>query len=167
MKARRKLIAAIVTLVLIAGIIPAEYLFAQLDRQTSEIKRQWPTVPGVIRSLEVKQTRSDIISDFFLGERHDLLVRYEYAVKGATYRNSLGWEANSPDENHGYFAGKEVNVHYDPAQPGDSYIELRPSGWVAPLILTPIIVAGVCILVWLWALRKLRMPRLLDNLFNG
>lgn len=151
MVARRKIIAAVVTLVLIAGLMPAEMLFFHLDAQSQDIKRQWPAVPGIVTAVKIEKTGSNFFEDTY-----DLHVDYEYEVQGITYQEDLGWETNSPGENQGYFIGKRINVHYDPTHPGRAYIELRPSGWIAPLILMPIAIVFGCIAIWLWAFSKLK-----------
>lgn len=140
------------TLALLAGCIPAVLLFARMDSQAMELKRQQPTVPGVVTAVGTELTDSNI----FIGDRYDLRVDYEYKVGGVTYRDYQSWEVDRPDDYHGYSPGKKITVYYNPAQPGSSEFVLMPSGWVAPLILMPVSAVGGCVVVWVWALRRKR-----------
>lgn len=95
--------------------------------------RRWPVSRG--RVLESRVTDS---SDSDGGTTYRAEVTYEYAVGGQMYRNDLlafGSRSLSEGGSWGekkahriaqkYFVGKDVGVHYDPTQPGNSVLEVR------------------------------------------
>jgi uncharacterized membrane protein YkgB len=106
--------------------------------KTRPMLNRWNTVTGIVveRGTFVP-TEADLTVPFF---RHSPLVRYEYQVAGQTLvsdrihpkrlvspaRNSLKWaqkRANSfPDE---------VLVHYNPADPTESFLEHVPNSVVS------------------------------------
>ena len=95
---------------------------------------RWTTVNGVVveRGTFVP-TESDLTVPFF---RHSPLVRYQYQVNGETLssdrihpkrlvapaRNSLRWA-----EKRAASFPNEVLVHYNPANPSESFLERVPN----------------------------------------
>ena len=116
----------------------------------------WQTVTGRVVSSEVASPGPN---------RYQPAVSYEYRVGGNFYRSSglgLGDETWSTSNREGvaeqvaaYVPGTEVTVHYDPADPQRSALQLRDrdaTGWR----LLALIGGGVALLCLLAALAALR-----------
>ncbi len=108
----------------------------RLFTQRSVLDR-WNTVSGkVIERGTFVPTEADLTVPFF---RHSPLVRYEYQVGGQRFvsdrihpkrlvapaRNSLGWA-----EKRANSFPNEVLVHYNPADPTESFLEHVPNSTV-------------------------------------
>jgi hypothetical protein len=143
---RRKLIAALVTIVLMAILIPLEILLFNLDKQSTANMQQWPTVSGIVTVSDKEFNRSE-----FFGDIYDLRIVYEYQVRGVTYHGNLNREVTGEKENLGLPLGKTIPVYYDPAKPSRAYIRPGPSDWVFPLFIIPMIFIIGCMLIWVWA----------------
>ena len=104
----------------------------------------WPAVPGVISFSGVKETRSSTGTD----SNHRTMayqpnVEYSYEVNAHSYvgrRIKLdvtvaGSKAAAEAVVARYPVGAAVEVHYDPANPGDAAIERNTSLPLAPLAL--------------------------------
>lgn len=102
------------------------------------ILNRWNTVQGmVVERGTFVPTEPDLTVPFF---RHSPLVRYEYQVDGQTFvsdrihpkrlvapsRNSLGWA-----EKRANSFPNEVLVHYNPADPTESFLEHVPNSTVS------------------------------------
>jgi Protein of unknown function (DUF3592) len=102
------------------------------------ILNRWNTVQGrVVERGTFVPAEPDLTVSFF---RHSPLVRYEYQVDGQTFvsdrihpkrlvapaRNSLQWA-----EKRANSFGNEVLVHYNPADPNESFLEHVPNSTVS------------------------------------
>jgi hypothetical protein len=77
----------------------------------------WPVVPGsVTKSEHLKQDRF---------QSSDYRIQYEYLVKNQRFSSSefRVWGANKSDYEK-YQPGKPVQVHYNPASPSMSFVEV-------------------------------------------
>ena len=81
----------------------------------------WPTTPGVLKNLALKENNND-------GTTYEVQVEYAYTVAGTEYRGNrlaFGYAASSGSEAHTEIyeklkAAKSVEVRYDPDDPATS-----------------------------------------------
>ena len=163
----RKLIAAIVTMVLIAFpfiIWPfaSEHL-EEWDRRVEDARSFYLACPTVTGMVTASGTETD--DDGY----HILSVRFTYQVESKRYSAEQSWylehvpKGESAKEDQARYArGKDVTVHYDPTKPENaviapmrlSYMGVLPFGeLVAPTFMVAVVLGG-CILVWKWAYRR-------------
>ena len=159
----RKVIAAIVTLVLIAApfvVWPfTQKYMSELDQRVKETREFWsacPTVQGSVTSAETKEDNDGY---------HRFTVRFTYQLGNVRYSGAQGWylEHVPKGEPSGqYTNGKSVTVYYDPAKPKNAVIapmrlnvmEVSTVGEsVTRSLVFPAVFVG-CILVWTWACVK-------------
>lgn len=114
----------------------------------------WPTTPGTITSLELKESFD---AD---GSSYGVRVQYAYTLDGEAYEGNRVAFGYADDDRRGYHAelhrrmkeAKVVNVRYDPANPARSclsfgvhrsirYVLFFAAAWLAA-------VTGFAILTW-------------------
>jgi len=118
-------------------------------REAAAMKR-WPVARGRALSSKVEEYRADAGAGSFGGPRGRMtlyrpVVVYEYEVDGQRYRGDR--IAQSPGMNKGvtdfaqevvqrYASGSAVDVHFNPARPGESVLEPRvPKAWIFALVI--------------------------------
>lgn len=123
----------------VPGYLIQSSMKKSLERQRRA--RDWPVTDGVVIGGHVEK-------NYRMGQRRNLfgfrqrvvvyrpVIEYTYQVDGQThqgsrYKNSYPGEWTHPDQARvqalvdEYFAGKPVQVHYLPEDPGQAYLELE------------------------------------------
>ena len=149
----RRLIAIVLTILLIVGII------AYVDNSQDDLNKleyirskwsSWPTTQGRIIDSEI------ITEPAPNGEGYEKLrVAFQYRVNEILYEKKqsryVAWQVE--EQLKEYRAGNPVTVYYDPAEPQISVIEPTkiPDEWTAAgQVYAPAIGWGIlgCILIW-------------------
>jgi hypothetical protein len=122
------------------------------NRQKNLTALTWPTVKGKIIGSELESyIKTDDDGDKTTMYRP--LVTYEYNVEGDTYTctqvtaqgfTSTNFKSVQLKKLEEYPVGGEVEVHYDPFNPGDALLEIDPAKINAPMIIG--IVCGFIVL---------------------
>lgn len=109
------------------GILTAGLIFALLLAAIANLglrSSAWPTTSGVITSSEVAWYRSDGKT------RYAASLEYTYVLEGRPYRSSRRtYRSSEPTEAYArgvtarFPKGREVRVHYDPADPRRAVLE--------------------------------------------
>ncbi|PKL23693.1 MAG: hypothetical protein CVV47_12815 [Spirochaetae bacterium HGW-Spirochaetae-3] len=119
------LVGAIAVLLLVLG--------AQRVDKYRDI-RDWPVVRGVVVASSMTERARATLESYQAPAKIDAVgnVEFRYSVAGAEYEgSSLSLESmtNQPGLKmklrKAYPAGTEVEVHYDPGYPEESYLEVR------------------------------------------
>ncbi len=123
-----------------------------LLRRKSQASMKWPSARGRVVASDVNRCRDN---DGNWAE--EARVVYEYVVNGASFKGnritfggaSSGNRSAARKTIERYPAGVEVDVFYDPAQPGAAVLERRLPG---ALVLLPIVgcvfaLVGIVILI--------------------
>jgi hypothetical protein len=133
---------------------------------------QWPTITGKITESRMERTNmgtrsdADVHKSFFggtsvIGDKHikyeyRLYLTYKYEIGGTKYQNGIISENISMTSTNEsdiirmkniYYEGKDVNIHYNPINPQQAYLEYHAPtvwGWIAGAIIigvvTPLII---------------------------
>lgn len=128
--------------VLITGI-PGAYLLVQRKRgqQRQALVRSWPATDGVVTGASISEHkrrsgRRGLFNAPLRNTYYQPVIRYTYRVGGAAYEGSRyknGWGGDwmHPDRArveavlNQHPDGKQVKVHYDPADPAQAYLEVQ------------------------------------------
>jgi len=163
----RKLIAAIVTMILIAFpfiIWPfASERLEEWDRRVEDARSFYLACPTVTGMVTASGTETD--DDGY----HLLSVRFTYWVEHKGYSGEQSWylehipkSESAKEDQARYTRGKEVTVYYDPTKPENaviapmrlSHVDILSYGELAMPTIILAVVLGGCILIWMWACRR-------------
>lgn len=127
--------------------------------------QKWPCVTGTVSTSRVEEYydpsgddgnrtkyRPNISYDFLVGDREYRGYRVDAAPKGA------GWRSHAESMVERYPVGKQVTVHYDPANPRECILEAA----TAPAWAAGITVVGVLIVLGALGWIALAMSGLVD-----
>lgn len=119
----------------------------------------WPTADGSITHSNMKSKESYRARFKTKSSTHDVHLRYRYEVDGKEYtgrRITFGQiDRSSLSDAKGYLAkypvGRNVQIHYDPDNPGDSVLESSAPGmtWMG------ILLGGLMFVGGGWGINKL------------
>jgi hypothetical protein len=123
------------------------------NRQKNLTALTWPTVKGKIIGSELDSyiKRDDDGDETTM---YTPLVTYEYVVEGDTYTctqvsaqgfTATNWKSTQLKKLEEFPVDGEVEVHYDPFNPGDALLEIDPAK-----INIPMIIGMVCGLIVLY-----------------
>ncbi|MDO4245984.1 MAG: DUF3592 domain-containing protein [Deinococcus sp.] len=144
---RGALVVALLTLLLTAlGFLGVGLRGIQDIRQA----RHWPTTTGTVFRSGVAER----------GDRYAPDVAYRYAVAGTEYQGTqlqlTLFQSETSDRAAvaarvaRYPLGESVTVHYDPARPARSALEIPAQAPVWPLLLGAGMLLPFALLLWLW-----------------
>jgi hypothetical protein len=131
----------------------------------------WPTTTG--RVAEV--ARKNVTDDSGGNDTYRPLVRYTYSVAGKQYEHDSPFLHDTSSSATGwiepvlarYRPGQDVVVHYDPADPAHSALELRVPGMTIGVLGFTSIFVLVGLSVAAWPVRGLRLRRQFARLLAG
>lgn len=118
------------------------FFYAKQIQKKAETSRFWPTVKG-----EVKRSNMTL-EGHYNGSSHQstfkAVVQYKYKVKSRSYMNNkilvggqLQMSLKDRAESHlqNYPVKSEVDVHYNPDNPAETYLETREEiSWIIQMI---------------------------------
>lgn len=128
--------ALLVPLLILAGagvVFGVMMLIAVVQWAKVAKARGWPVAAGTVLESGVSET-----TDSDGGAQYSAIIKYQYAVGGATYTNDLLAFGSRNLKEGGYRAekkahrtvakypvGSSVQIHYDPTRPESSVLEVR------------------------------------------
>jgi hypothetical protein len=122
--------------------------------RTSRSMRSYATTRGKVISRDVVQVHADSTPKFGSGGNYVPKPTYSYTVAGTTYTNDRVSYAHRPVKQE--IAKQrvdampaEVDVHYDPDNPQESYLEKHRSGLGWSLIILGCVIALIALVAML------------------
>jgi hypothetical protein len=119
------------------ALIGAAWWSATMNAKAAD----WPDTRGVIAMSEHRQATD--------GDNGSVRIEFDYEVAGQKHRGTTVSYAGLPSQSDEkaalvarYPVGREVQVYYDPADPGRAVLERAPSrAWMAAALMGVVLVA--------------------------
>lgn len=147
------LIGYIVIIVIAAIFGVISYWYGWRTMKKNKVAANWPIVPGVIISTEL-DSYIKYDDDGDASTMYTPLITYEYEVEGRAYTNNrvrvqafvaTNMQSVSSKKLEDYPVGGAVQVHYDPLNPEDAFLEID-----SRKINVPMIIGVICGLIVLY-----------------
>ena len=124
------------------GVGAGAFFYAKGVQKKAAASRFWPTVKGEVKRSNI------IVESKYNGSNHQssykAVVQYKYKVNSRSYTNDkilvggqlqMALKKRAEAHCHNYSVKSEVEVHYNPDNPAEAYLETREeTAWFIQLI---------------------------------
>jgi hypothetical protein len=137
------------------------FLTVKRTRALHERTLTWPVVTGTITAAYVKArkvTSANIGRNLSTMKYHEPVIGYTYEVNGRRFKGTqlrIGGRQLEQERAIAetlvapYAVGQAVPVHYDPAKPEESILDLAMPRWSTPWLYLSILSGGLGVLGWM------------------